>query len=283
MFTVVVVCQLLALLLSASAYSRHHSTSKKVCYQNRIRTPLSRRKAVNDIETSCPREKSIKSNDLKRYFAAVTTAAFLFFPQFSTAAAAADSRIMEDPNQIVRQGMSLFRKGDVKGSITQFNRATDKSPSLSAVMWQRGLSYYYAEQYDEGSKQFRYDIAANPSDAEEIIWTVLCESKLQGFPTALAKMPILPRTDRRPIMRAVFDMFQGKTDEKTLIDLGDKSGLSNSGGDYFYSRLYLSLYREAKGDVEASKQFMQDAVKSYYGKTSSDYMTAVARVHLASR
>jgi tetratricopeptide (TPR) repeat protein len=276
MFTVVVVCQLLALLLSASAYSRHHSTSRKVCHQNRIRTPLSLRKAVNDIGDS------LKSNDLKRYFAALTTATFLFLPQFATAATA-DSRIMEDPNQIVQQGMSLFRKGDVKGSIAQFNRATDKSPSLSAVMWQRGLSYYYAEQYDEGSKQFRYDIAANPSDAEEIIWTVLCESKLQGFPTALANMPILPRTDRRPIMRAVFDMFQGKTDEKTLIDLGDKSGLNNSGGDYFYSRLYLSLYREAKGDVEASKQFMKDAVKSYYGKTSSDYMTAVARVHLASR
>jgi tetratricopeptide (TPR) repeat protein len=281
MFTVLVVCQLLALLLSASAYSRRHSTSRKVCHQNRIRTPLSLRKVVNDNKTSNPWEISVKSNDLKRYFAAVTTATFLFFPQFATAAA--DYRIMEDPNQIVQQGMSLFRKGDVKGSIAQFNRATDKSPSLSAIMWQRGLSYYYAEQYDEGSKQFRYDIAANPSDAEEIIWTVLCESKLQGFPTALANMPILPRTDRRPIMRAVFDMFQGKTDEKTLIGLGDKSGFGNSGGDYFYSRLYLSLYREAKGDVEASKQFMQDAVKSYYGKTSSDYMTAVARVHLASR
>lgn len=281
MLTVLVVSQLLALLLSASAYSRHHSTSRKVCHQNRIYTPLSLRKAVDDIEISSLCKISIKSNDLKRYFAALTTATFLFFPQFATAAA--DPRKMEDPNQIVQQGMSLFRKGDVKGSISQFNRATDKSPSLSAVMWQRGLSYYYAEQYDEGSKQFRYDIAANPSDAEEIIWTLLCESKLQGFPTALANMPILPRTDRRPIMRAVFDMFQGRTDEKTLIDLGDKSGLNNSGGDYFYSRLYLSLYREAKGDVEASKQFMQDAVKSYYGKTSSDYMTAVARVHLASR
>ena len=190
---------------------------------------------------------------------------------------------MEGPNLWVQQGMSLFRKGDIIGSIALFDRATEESPRMSALMWQRGLSYYYAEKYDEGSKQFRYDIVANPSDAEEIIWTVLCESKLQGFPTALANMPVLPKVDRRPIMRAVFDMFQGKTDEKTLSDLGDKSGLNNSGGDYFYSRLYLSLYREAKGDAEGSKQFMKDAVASYYGRTSNDYMTAVARVHLTSR
>ena len=87
--------------------------------------------------------------------------------------------------------------------------------------------------------------------------------------------------DRYGVTQLILE--EGKTDEKTLSDLGDKSGLNNSGGDYFYSRLYLSLYREAKGDAEGSKQFMKDAVASYYGKTSNDYMTAVARVHLTSR
>lgn len=84
-------------------------------------------------------------------------------------------------------------------------------------------------------------------------------------------------------MRAVYEMFQGKADEKVLVDLGDKSGRQNSGGDYFYSRLYLSLYREAKADSAASKEFMKDAVTSYYGQNSNDYMASVAKVHLASR
>lgn len=278
MLTVSVACQFLTLFLTASAYSRYHCKSSSP--KNTLTTHLSLKKSASNRETAHPGANASKIENLKRYLSVFATATVLFFPQFATAA---DPNIMEGPNLWVQQGMSLFRKGDIIGSIAQFDRATDKSPSMSAVMWQRGLSYYYAEKYDEGSKQFRYDIAANPSDAEEIIWTVLCESRLQGFPTALANMPVLPKVDRRPIMRAVFDMFQGKTDEKTLIDLGDKSGLDNSGGDYFYSRLYLSLYREAKGDAEGSKQFMKDAVASYYGRTSNDYMTAVARVHLTSR
>jgi hypothetical protein len=183
----------------------------------------------------------------------------------------------------VQQGMTLFRNGDVKGSIVAFDAATAKNPKLTALMWQRGLSLYYAEEYQKGSEQFRYDIAANPSDAEEIIWTFMCDSKLLGFEKALQNMPLLPMADRRPIMRAAYGMFQGKADEKVLADLGNKSGRQNSGADYFYSRLYLSLYREAKGDSEASKEFMKQAVTSYYGLNSNDYMTAVARVHLASR
>jgi tetratricopeptide (TPR) repeat protein len=183
----------------------------------------------------------------------------------------------------VQQGMALFRNGDVKGSIVAFDRATAINPKLSAFMWQRGLSLYYAEEYQKGSEQFRYDIAANPSDAEEIIWTVMCESKLRGYDNALQNMPLLPVADRRPIMRAAYELFQGKADEKVLANLGDKSGRQNSGGDYFYSRLYLSLYREAKADSEASKEFMREAVTSYYGLNSNDYMTSVARIHLASR
>lgn len=215
------------------------------------------------------------TEQLKNWLAIAATAAYCNLQPFTLSnAMAADG---------VQLGMALFRNGDVTGSIKEFDIAMTKNPNLAAYMWQRGLSLYYAERYAEGSKQFRYDIAANPSDAEEIIWTIMCESKLQGFSTALANMPLLPKTDRRPIMRAVYDMFRGKTDEKVLSDLGEKTGIQNSSGDYFYSRLYLSLYREAKGDAEASKQFMKDAVASYYGQASSDYMTSVARVHLASR
>lgn len=187
------------------------------------------------------------------------------------------------PFNPVQLGMTAFRNADVKGSIVAFDIATKENPKLSAFMWQRGLSLYYAEEYQKGSEQFRYDIAANPSDAEEIIWTVMCESKLHGFDEALQSMPLLPKADRRPIMSAAYEMFQGKTDEKVLAALGDKSGRHNSGGDYFYSRLYLSLYREAKADPVASKDFMKEAVTSYYGQSSNDYMTSVARVHLALR
>ena len=112
----------------------------------------------------------------------------------------------------------------------------------------------------------------------------MCESKLKGFEYAIENMPLLPKTDRRPVMRIVYDLFRGKLDESALLALGNASGKQNSSGDYFYSRLYLSLYREAKSDAEASKAFMREAVESYYGQQAlADYMTAVARIHLASR
>lgn len=158
-----------------------------------------------------------------------------------------------------------------------------ENPALGAYDWQRGLSLYYAEQYAEGAKQFRYDIAANPQDAEEIIWTLMCDSKILGYEKALEVMPKLPKIDRRPVMRTVYDLFTGKIPEKNLLELGNVGGSNSKNGDYFYSRLYLSLYREANGDAILSKEFMLDAVDSYYGKYSTDYMAAVAKVHLGLR
>ena len=37
-----------------------------------------------------------------------------------------------------------------------------------------------AEQYEEAAKQFRDDVAVNPSDTEEAIWAFLSEAKLLG-------------------------------------------------------------------------------------------------------
>ena len=36
------------------------------------------------------------------------------------------------------------------------------------VLWQRGLSLYYAGRFDEGAAQFRRDVALNPGDTEEV-------------------------------------------------------------------------------------------------------------------
>ena len=37
-----------------------------------------------------------------------------------------------------------------------------------------------AELYEEAAKQFRDDVAVNPSDTEESIWAFLSEAKLMG-------------------------------------------------------------------------------------------------------
>ena len=242
-----------------------------------IKTNLGSKSVESEVVSEVGRPNRLECvTNLRASVITTLIAATFCFPLMATSAVVdADT---------IQQGMATFRSGDVKGSVRTFNAAIAKDPKLASVMWQRGLSLYYAGQYEDGSKQFRFDIKANPSDAEEIIWTILCESKLQGYQIAVENMPLLPKTDRRPVMRSVYNLFRGEAGESSLLDIGNASGKQNSGGDYFYSRLYMSLYLEAKGDAVRSKMFMQDAVESYYGqRATADYMTAVAKVHLALR
>ena len=53
--------------------------------------------------------------------------------------------------QLVFQGMELFRQGDVKGSIEKFDASV--SPGSKAYLWQRGLSLYYADRFEDASRQ----------------------------------------------------------------------------------------------------------------------------------
>jgi hypothetical protein len=99
----------------------------------------------------------------------------------------------------VAQGMDLFREGDVEGSIKSFDASVP--PGSNAYLWQRGLSYYYADEFGKGSKQFRDDVMRSPLDVEEIVWDIACLLRMDpAFPPP--NMMSLPpgKTDRRPIM-----------------------------------------------------------------------------------
>ena len=105
--------------------------------------------------------------------------------------------------------MQAFRKGDVKGSLEQFDAAIAADERYQLYLWQRGLSLYYADKFEEGATQFRRDVAANPNDTEEAIWTFLCEAQTAGFDTARKQMLKVGK-DSRPIMRLVNEMFLGE-------------------------------------------------------------------------
>jgi hypothetical protein len=101
--------------------------------------------------------------------------------------------------QAVAEGMELFRRGDVAGSITKFDSSVP--PGSQAYLWQRGLSYYYADEFEQGSQQFRDDVLRSPLDVEEIVWDIACLLRMD--PTFPPKnMLSLPpgKKDRRPIM-----------------------------------------------------------------------------------
>ena len=79
---------------------------------------------------------------------------------------------------LVRAGMAAFVQGDVTTSLLRFDEAAAADATKRPLLWQRGLSLFYQEQYALGAEQFRLDVAANPNDTEESIWALICEARL---------------------------------------------------------------------------------------------------------
>ncbi|XP_020966726.1 uncharacterized protein LOC107619130 isoform X1 [Arachis ipaensis] len=141
----------------------------------------------------------------------------------------------------IRRGMSLFRQGDVSGSLVEFDRAIELDPRQKAYLWQRGLSLYYLDRFEEGAEQFRLDVAQNPNDTEESIWCFLCEAQLYGVDEARKRYLEVGR-DPRPVMREAYNMFKDGGDPEKLV-AAFSSGRTN---EFFYASLYAGLYYESQ-------------------------------------
>jgi hypothetical protein len=107
----------------------------------------------------------------------------------NTAAASNTDNPLLDARQYVQQGMEAFRQGNVLKSIELFDQAeaVGGGPRYTPFLWQRGISYYYADRYQDASRQFRIDTQVNPRDTEEIVWDIasqLRSNPRQPFPVA---------------------------------------------------------------------------------------------------
>ncbi|CAL8468507.1 g8047 [Coccomyxa elongata] len=182
-------------------------------------------------------------------------------------------------SRLVQSGMDKFRRADVEGSLEDFNRALSLDPAIRPYLWQRGLSLFYAEQYEEASRQFRDDVAVNPNDTEEAIWAFLAEAQLIGHEKA--RQDILKvGEDPRPVMRAAYTAFQdGKEPDRIMAAINPVRGSH----DTFYAQLYTGLYYESLGDASRAEEAMLAAVQSPYAQQSGDYMSGVAAVHCLTR
>uniref|UniRef100_A0A0D3EP60 Uncharacterized protein n=1 Tax=Oryza barthii TaxID=65489 RepID=A0A0D3EP60_9ORYZ len=169
---------------------------------------------------------------------------------------------------VVRRGMQLFRQGDVAGSVAEFDRAIELDQRQKQYLWQRGLSLYYMDRFEEGAEQFRLDVAANPNDTEESIWCFLCEAQLYGV-----------GLDSRSVMREAYALFKDGGDPEKLAS----NFSSGSEGEIFYSSLYIGLYYESQKNAELAKSHIVAACRSPYGSRSGDYMASLALVHCQCR
>lgn len=180
-----------------------------------------------------------------------------------------------DANAYVRRGMVYFKLAKIDASIQDFDRAEMLNPAILPYLWQRGLSFYYADRFEEGAKQFEVDLRVNAQDVEETVWRYLCIARAKGVAEARNSLLIV-RNDPRLVMRRVYDLYAGNCTIDDVMAVGKEEGDRGM----FYSHLYIGLYYEAENNTEMAKQYIIKAVEEHH---LDDYMWNVASVHKTMR
>ena len=211
-------------------------------------------------------------------------------------AANAGEMMVIDSRTFVSRAMQKFERNDVEGATMDFDALIEKSPGSKPYLWQRGIALYYVDEFREAEKQFREDVRVNPNDTEEAAWAFLSQMRKGGeddasSPSSLKKareeFVELAGRDSRKVMGSVLRLYKTGDEEakKTLESLSKKPADSTqSASDAFYASLYLGLYSEALGNAEEAKYWVKKANGTPYGqRASGDFMTSVAKVHLARR
>jgi lipoprotein NlpI len=176
-----------------------------------------------------------------------------------------------------RRGEDHFKNARIEESVADFTAYIGYYPESEPDHWQRGISFYYAEEYEKGVKQFEIHKTVNPEDVENAAWHFLCAVRAPDGDVKEAQKNLIPITkDTRVPMAEIHLLFAGEITPEEVLEAGGR------GGDYgkFYADLYVGLYYEGLGDEEKGLLFIARAAKN---PSSQNYMGDVARTHLLVR
>ncbi|MBD2445981.1 hypothetical protein H6G76_02185 [Nostoc sp. FACHB-152] len=176
-----------------------------------------------------------------------------------------------NPKAYVRRGMVKFQLAKIDESIQDFDTAEKLDNRLTPYLWQRGLSYYYAARFAEGTQQFEIDLTVNAQDVEETVWRYLCIARLSGVEQARNSL-LTVKNDPRRIMRSVYDLYAVNCTPDDVLNVGKSEGVKGN----FYSHLYLGLYYEAENNLDLAQEYIVKAADNY---KIDDYMWYLAQVH----
>lgn len=177
----------------------------------------------------------------------------------------------QNPNAYIRRGMVKFQLAKIDESIADFDKAEQLDTRLTPYLWQRGLSYYYAEKFAAGAQQFEIDLTVNSQDVEETVWRYLCMARLVGVTQARNSL-LTVKNDPRKIMQCVYNLYAEKCTPDDVLNVGKSEGIRGE----FYAHLYLGLYYEAQSNIELAKDYIVKAADNYQ---IEDYMWYLAQVH----
>ncbi len=193
--------------------------------------------------------------------------------------------------------MQEFQSNQVEQSTESFDSAIALEPSSADYLWQRGLSLYYLDRFNDAADQFLRDVRLNPRDTEESIWRLISQARVDpgGFRAAQERM-ISIEGETRPYMRTIYEVYAGRRPVAELEALAKTAAATaaSPGGLFaaagrdaavrtgFYCELYLGLLAEAQGDAARARDWLTRAAAGPYA-ASGDYMAALARVHCLRR
>lgn len=180
------------------------------------------------------------------------------------------------------RGRERFRRGEIAGSVKDFDRLVELRPEREPPQWERGIALYYDRQYARGAKQFELYQTFDNRDVENSVWRYLCLAKVEGKEKARATLLPIDRDPRVPMME-IFGLYAGHvTPEEVLAATraGDPPAEALA-GRLFYAHLYLGLYYDVEGDPELCRKYIglaaDEKLRSH--PRLNAYMWAVARVH----
>jgi lipoprotein NlpI len=186
----------------------------------------------------------------------------------------------KDPDALFREGVTAFFDAKPAESVAAFDKLIALAPNAAPQLWQRGLSLYYAEKYQEGREQFELHQTVNPNDVENAAWHFICVAKKDGVEAA-RKVLIPIKGDTRVPMKEVHDLFAGSGTEEDVMKAANAGADDDAKRNHLcYAHLYLGLYHEALGHVEQAKAHMLKAAVDY---KMDHYMGKCAQVHVKLR
>ncbi len=174
------------------------------------------------------------------------------------------------------RGREHFRLGKIADSVADFDQFVELRPDMEPRQWERGLSYYYAGQFEKGAKQFELYQTYHDNDVENSVWRFACLARKVG--SEKARETILPiRNDPRVPMMPIYDMFRARLSPEAVLKAA-RAGQPTPeqlNSHLFYAHFYIGLFFEAEGDsVKARRHIL--ASQDY---EVSHYMWDVARHH----
>ncbi len=76
-----------------------------------------------------------------------------------------------NPRAYVVRGMERFRRGKVSESIADFDKAIELDQNEAGLLWQRGLSLYYADRFEDAASELLHSFLVSCFPIKPWAWS----------------------------------------------------------------------------------------------------------------